>query len=109
MKVNLCKISRHSYPPNLKPMTWLPRYCSGVTWIILARLVTAMPRLPSGGMISETQFPWTGLSIRDVLARMRHEGCGGLAAKAEEMTARIWRKLFGEALPAGMTVPATLQ
>ena len=38
-------------------------------------------------MISETHMPQGDVLIRDILARMRHDGCGGRVAKAELLTA----------------------
>jgi hypothetical protein len=37
-------------------------------------------------MVNEARARWRTSPLRDVLARMRHGGCGGLAAKAELMT-----------------------
>ncbi len=37
-------------------------------------------------MVAETHAPWRDRSLRDILARMRHDGCGGLAGKAELLT-----------------------
>jgi hypothetical protein len=34
-------------------------------------------------MISEVHFARPNMPIRDILAKMRHDGCGGLAGKAE--------------------------
>ncbi len=36
--------------------------------------------------MAETHAPWRDRSLRDILARMRHDGCGGLAGKAELLT-----------------------
>jgi hypothetical protein len=33
-------------------------------------------------MVNESQAKWRERALRDILARMRHDGCGGLAAKA---------------------------
>jgi hypothetical protein len=38
-------------------------------------------------MVHESHVPtWRDRRLRDILARMRHDGCGGLAAKAELLT-----------------------
>ena len=37
-------------------------------------------------MVNETHAPWRHRTLRRVLARMRHDGCGGLAGKAELLT-----------------------
>ena len=37
-------------------------------------------------MISETHMPQGNMLIRDILGRMRHDGCGGRAGKAELLT-----------------------
>jgi hypothetical protein len=38
-------------------------------------------------MISETHMPQSDMLIRDILERMRHDGCGGRVAKAELLNA----------------------
>ncbi len=38
-------------------------------------------------MVNETHAPaWRDRTLRQILARMRHDGCGGLAGKAELLT-----------------------
>jgi hypothetical protein len=37
-------------------------------------------------MVNETHARWRDRTLRAILARMRHDGCGGLAAKAELLT-----------------------
>ena len=37
-------------------------------------------------MVNEAHARWRDRSLRDIIARMRHDGCGGLAAKAELLT-----------------------
>jgi hypothetical protein len=37
-------------------------------------------------MVSETHMPRGDMLIRDILYRMRHDGCGGRVAKAELLT-----------------------
>ena len=37
-------------------------------------------------MHNESHVPWRNRTLRDILKRMRHEGCGGLAAKPELLT-----------------------
>ena len=38
-------------------------------------------------MVNESHVPtWRDRRLRDILARMRHDGCGGLAGKAELLT-----------------------
>jgi hypothetical protein len=37
-------------------------------------------------VVNEAHAPWRDLTLRNILARMRHDGCGGLAAKAELLT-----------------------
>ena len=37
-------------------------------------------------MVNESHAPWRNRTLRDILKRMRHEGCGGLPAKAELLT-----------------------
>ena len=37
-------------------------------------------------MVNEARVGWRDRMLRDILARMRHDGCGGLAAKAELLT-----------------------
>jgi hypothetical protein len=34
-------------------------------------------------MVNEAHAKWRDRTLRDILARMRHDGCGGLAAKAQ--------------------------
>jgi hypothetical protein len=34
-------------------------------------------------MVNEAHARWRDRTLRDILARMRHDGCGGLAGKAE--------------------------
>jgi hypothetical protein len=36
--------------------------------------------------LSETHFPRSDMLIRDIIARGRHDGCGGRAGKAELLT-----------------------
>ena len=37
-------------------------------------------------MLSETHLPHGDMLIRDIIARMRHDGCGGRAGKVELLT-----------------------
>jgi hypothetical protein len=37
-------------------------------------------------MVSEAHMKRGAMPIRDIIARIRHDGCGGLAAKAELLT-----------------------
>ena len=37
-------------------------------------------------MVNEAHARWRARSLRDIIARMRHDGCSGLAAKAELLT-----------------------
>ena len=37
-------------------------------------------------MLSETHTPHRDMLIRDIIARMRHDGCGGRAGKVELLT-----------------------
>jgi len=37
-------------------------------------------------MHNESHAKWRDRRLRDILARMRHDGCGGRALKAELMT-----------------------
>ena len=37
-------------------------------------------------MLSETHFPRSDMLIRDIIARGRHDGCGGRAGKLELLT-----------------------
>ena len=37
-------------------------------------------------MVNEAHAPWRDRSLFDILHRMRHDGCGGLAGKAELLT-----------------------
>jgi hypothetical protein len=37
-------------------------------------------------MVNEAHARWRDRSLRDIIARMRHDGCGGLAGKAELLT-----------------------
>jgi hypothetical protein len=37
-------------------------------------------------MLSETHTPQGDMLIRDIIARMRHDGCGGRAGKVELLT-----------------------
>lgn len=37
-------------------------------------------------MVNESHAKWRERTLRDILARMRHDGCGGLAGKAELLT-----------------------
>jgi hypothetical protein len=48
-----------------------------------ARRVTTSTLVPLQ-MVNEAHARWRDRTLRDILARMRHDGCGGLAGKAEE-------------------------
>ena len=37
-------------------------------------------------MVNETHAPWRDRLLCDILTRMRRDGCGGIAAKAELLT-----------------------
>jgi hypothetical protein len=37
-------------------------------------------------MLSETHAPRSDLPLREIIARMRHDGCGGRAGKVELLT-----------------------
>ncbi len=37
-------------------------------------------------MHNEVHVPWRTRTLRNILARMRHDGCGGLVGKAELLT-----------------------
>ncbi len=37
-------------------------------------------------MVNEVHVPWRDRTLRQILARVRHDGCGGLAGKAELLT-----------------------
>jgi hypothetical protein len=37
-------------------------------------------------MLAETHTPQRGMVIRDILAKMRHDGCGGKPGRAELLT-----------------------
>jgi hypothetical protein len=37
-------------------------------------------------MVNEAHAKWRDRTLRSILASMRHDGCGGLAAKAELLT-----------------------
>ena len=37
-------------------------------------------------MVAETHAPWRDRSLFDILHQMRHDGCGGLAGRAELLT-----------------------
>jgi hypothetical protein len=37
-------------------------------------------------MVNEAHAPWRNRSLFDILHRMRHDGCGGLAGKAALLT-----------------------
>jgi hypothetical protein len=37
-------------------------------------------------MVNEVHARWRDRTLHDILAKMRHDGCGGLAAKAELLT-----------------------
>ena len=37
-------------------------------------------------LVNEAHARWRARSFRDIIARMRHDGCGGLAAKGELLT-----------------------
>src|SRR5690349_13185878 len=37
-------------------------------------------------MVNQAYVPWDSRRLRDILDRMRHDGCGGLTAKAELLT-----------------------
>jgi hypothetical protein len=37
-------------------------------------------------LVNEAHAPWRARTVRDILRIMRHEGCGGLAGKAELLT-----------------------
>ena len=37
-------------------------------------------------MVNEAHAPWRDKTLREILARMRHDGCGGLPGRAELLT-----------------------
>ena len=37
-------------------------------------------------MVNESHAPWRDRTLRQILSRMRHDGCGGVAGKAELLT-----------------------
>ena len=37
-------------------------------------------------LVNEAHAPWRDRTLRQILSRMRHDGCGGLAGKAELLT-----------------------
>jgi hypothetical protein len=37
-------------------------------------------------MVNEAHARWRARSLRDIIARLRHDGCGGRAGKAELLT-----------------------
>ena len=37
-------------------------------------------------MVNEAHAPWRDGPLRDILERMRHDGCGGLPGRAELLT-----------------------
>jgi hypothetical protein len=37
-------------------------------------------------MVNEAHAPWRDKTLREILKRMRHDGCGGLPGRAELMT-----------------------
>jgi hypothetical protein len=37
-------------------------------------------------MVNEVHAKWHDRTLHDILAKMRHDGCGGLAGKAELLT-----------------------
>ena len=37
-------------------------------------------------IVNEAHVPWSERTLRDILRRARHDGCGGLAGKAELTT-----------------------
>jgi hypothetical protein len=37
-------------------------------------------------MVNESHAPWRDRALRDILKRMRHDGCGGLPGRAELLT-----------------------
>jgi hypothetical protein len=37
-------------------------------------------------IVNESHAKWRDRTLRDILAKMRHDGCGGLAVKAELLT-----------------------
>ena len=37
-------------------------------------------------MVNESHASWRGRAVRDILKRMRHDGCGGLPGRAELLT-----------------------
>jgi hypothetical protein len=43
-------------------------------------------RCGKDSMLNEAHARWRGRSLRDIIARMRHDGCGGRAGKAELLT-----------------------
>jgi hypothetical protein len=42
-------------------------------------------------MVSEAHARWRDRSLRDIIARMRHDGCGGRAGKARCRCRRVQR------------------
>ena len=43
-------------------------------------------RCGKGRILSETHAPRSDLPLREIIARMRHDGCGGRAGKVELIT-----------------------
>jgi hypothetical protein len=37
-------------------------------------------------MVNESHAKWRDQTLRTIIAKMRHDGCGGLAGKAELLT-----------------------
>ena len=43
-------------------------------------------RCGNAQMINQAHMRWNSMPLRDVIARMRHDGCGGQAGRAELLT-----------------------
>jgi hypothetical protein len=54
--------------------------------IRIARRNTTCDRCGKDRMLSETYTPQRDMLIREILAKMRHDGCGGRAGRVELLT-----------------------
>jgi hypothetical protein len=71
-----------------------------------------MRPLRQGRMVNETHAPWRDRTLSDILGRMRHDGCGGIAGKAELLpgiegaSSRPVRKIILISRPVLRAVPS---
>ena len=72
---------QHRSPP-LAAEAIQARLCAFPSWFLRIEC----ERCRKDRVINETHAPWRDFRLGAILARMRHEGCGGRAAMAELLT-----------------------